>query len=221
MHPLFFGVIGVSGSKRFVHLCSLDTWSSRVDWLEWPRSNQAIRSMPYFWPPLPASVLQLPSFWLSLGFSCQLHTLLIATATAVATSSRAVGITLFTAIYATAFSQRIKVKLPSYVAAAAIKAGLPPTAVASFLRSFLASEGDPLRIPGSSSAIIAAATRGRQQAFADSVRVVFIIAVPFGLVACIACLFLGDVKETMNYRVDAPVEDLHKKNEKTGANGGV
>ena len=59
--------------------------------------------------------------------------------------------------------------------------------------------------------IIGAGVIALKQAFADSIRVVYIIAAPFGLVACIACLFLGDMKKTMNYRVDAPLEEMKAK----------
>lgn len=48
----------------------------------------------------------------------------------------------------------------------------------------------------------------KAQAFADSFRIVYIIAAPFGAVAAVAALWLGSVNMTMNYRVDAPVEKL-------------
>ena len=51
---------------------------------------------------------------------------LIATATAVTTSSRAVAATVFTAIYATSFSNRAAKLVPQYIAGAALSAGLPP-----------------------------------------------------------------------------------------------
>ena len=60
--------------------------------------------------------------------------------------------------------------------------------------------------------ILASGIVALKHAFADSVRVVFIIAAPFGAVGCVASLFMGDVKNTMNYRVDAPVEHLSAKN---------
>lgn len=137
---------------------------------------------------------------------------LIATATAVTTSSRAVAATVFTAIYAAAFSNRLDGKLPSYVAAAASQAGLPQSSLESFMQAFLGKDEAALsQIAGVSPSIISAAATALQQAFADSVRIVYIIAVPFGVIACVACCFLGDMKKTMNYRVDAPVEDLHAK----------
>lgn len=139
---------------------------------------------------------------------------LIATATAVTTSSRAIAATVFTAIYAAAFSTRLDKNLPNYVAAAAQKAGLPPTSIPAFIQALTSNNEAALgQVPGVSPSIIGAAVVALKQAFADSLRVVYIIAVPFGAVACIACFFLGDLKKTMNYRVDAPVEDLHAKHE--------
>jgi hypothetical protein len=137
---------------------------------------------------------------------------LIATATAVTTSSRAVAATVFTAIYVAAFTTRIDTKLPSYVAKAAIGAGLSPPNVPAFIKALTAKDNAALiAVPGVNPTIIGAAVVALKHAFADSVRVAYIIAVPFGVVACIACCFLGDMRKTMNYRVDAPLEDLSAK----------
>jgi len=139
---------------------------------------------------------------------------LIATATAVTTSSRAVAATVFTAIYAAAFSTRLEKKLPSYIAKAAQGAGLPVTSLEAFIKALTSNNTEDLgQVPGVSPSIIATAAVALKQAFADSLRVVYIIAIPFGAVACLACFFLGDMKATMNYRVDAPLEDLHAKHE--------
>ena len=145
---------------------------------------------------------------------------LIATATAVTVSCRAVGATVFTAIYAASFGDRFKTKLPAYVAEAALKAGLPLTSVKPFVEALAANNLPALsKIAGVNPTIIGAGVVALKQAFADSIRVVYIIAAPFGLVACIACLFLGDMKKTMDYRVDAPLEEMKAKihhNEKYG-----
>ncbi|KIW97424.1 uncharacterized protein Z519_01008 [Cladophialophora bantiana CBS 173.52] len=135
---------------------------------------------------------------------------LIATATACTTSSRAIAGAVFSGINAAAFNTRLKNYLPKYVAKAALAAGLPTASLPAFIQAL--TEGDTAalaQVSGVTSTIIAKGVRALQQAFADSLRIVFIIAVPFGVVACIACWFLGDLRETMNYRVDAPVEELH------------
>ncbi|KAK5455817.1 hypothetical protein LTS15_005134 [Exophiala xenobiotica] len=137
---------------------------------------------------------------------------LIATATAVTTSSRAIAAAIFTAIYAAAFDADLASKLPDYVAKAAGAAGLPTTSIPAFVEALASGDtGKLVNIPGISPSIIAQGVRALKQAFADSLRVVFIIAAPFGALACVGCLFLGDMRKTMNYHVDAPVEDLHAK----------
>lgn len=137
---------------------------------------------------------------------------LIATATAVTTSARAVAATVFTSIYTAAFTTRLDTKLPSYIAAAALKAGLPPSSVKEFVGDLANNQTALLpNIPGVTPVIIGAGVGGLKQAFADSLRVIYIIAAPFGVLACIACFFLGDMRKTMNYRVDAPVEDLRAR----------
>ncbi|KIW78982.1 hypothetical protein Z517_08822 [Fonsecaea pedrosoi CBS 271.37] len=137
---------------------------------------------------------------------------LIATATAVTTSSRAVAATVFTAIYAAALNTRLGTNIPNGVAGAAAKAGLPASSIPTFVEALAAGNTAALSsIPGVTPTIIAAGVAALKQAFADSIRVVYIIAAPFGALACIACLFLGDLRKTMNYVVDAPVEDLHAK----------
>lgn len=144
---------------------------------------------------------------------------LIATATAVTTSSRAVAATVFTAIYAATLTTGLTSKIPNYVAEAGAKAGLPASSIPAFVGALATNDPDALAaVPGISPAIIGLGVAALQQAFADSLRTIYIIAVPFGVLACIACCFLGDMRKTMNYRVDAPVEDLHAKHaHNTGA----
>ncbi len=137
---------------------------------------------------------------------------LIATATALTTSARAVSATVFTAIYAAALNTRLDKYIPSYVAKAALGAGLPQSSVHAFVEALSASDTAALKtIPGVTPIIINSGVVALKHALADGIRVVFMIAAPFGALACIACFFLGDLKETMNYHVDAPLEDLHAK----------
>ena len=136
---------------------------------------------------------------------------LIATATAVATSSRAVGGAVSTAIYAAALNNRLDKNLPGYISKAALAAGLPLSSVPAFVGALVSASSDLQGIPGVTPAVIGAGVVAQKHAFADSIRVVFIIAAPFGALACIGSLFLGDLRKTMNYRVDAPVENLHAK----------
>jgi hypothetical protein len=137
---------------------------------------------------------------------------LIATATAVTTSSRAVSATTFTAIYGAALTTRLNKYIPSYIGAAAENAGLPQSSLEAFVGALAIGDSISLSsIPGVTPTIINAGVVALKQAYADGLRVVYTIAAPFGALACIACFFLGDLTSVMNYAVDAPVEDLHVK----------
>lgn len=137
---------------------------------------------------------------------------LIATATSATTSARAIAGSVFSAIYATAVNTRLAEYLPKYIANAAVAAGLPATSIPDFVGALVEGNTAALgEIQGVSPEIVAQGVLALQHAYVDAIRVVFIIAAPFGAVACIGCYFLGDLKQTMNYHVDAPVEKLEVK----------
>ncbi|KAK5042927.1 hypothetical protein LTR84_012016 [Exophiala bonariae] len=137
---------------------------------------------------------------------------LIATATAITNSARAVGGTIFTAAYTSALSNSLSTKIPTYIADAAARAGLPGGSIATFIGAIVNGDAPALSgIPGVNSTIIQQGFLALEQAYADSLRLIYIIAAPFGIIACILCLFLGDLEKTMTYRVDAPIEDLHAR----------
>jgi hypothetical protein len=141
---------------------------------------------------------------------------LIATATAVTTSARAVAATIFTAVYSAAVTDRLDRFIPEYVGKAATGAGLPASSVPSFIAALSQENATALTVvPGISSTIIAAGSDGLKHAYADGLRAVYMIAAPFGALACIACFFLGD-RLHWNYHVDAPVEDLHYRHRGAG-----
>jgi hypothetical protein len=142
---------------------------------------------------------------------------LIATATALTTSTRSVATTVFTAIFAAALDVRLADYIPSYVAEAALGAGLPKSSLGAFIGALTANDAAALsNVPGVTPSIINLSVNALKNAFADGLRVVFIIAAPFGALACIACVFLGNMEDTMTYRVDAPMEDLNAKHHHGG-----
>lgn len=142
---------------------------------------------------------------------CTPHSL-IATATAVVTTARASAGAIAIAMYAAVFRTRIEEKLPAHIAEAAMTNGLSPDSVPGFVAAFLSNDTTVLsNTTGVTTSLIAASVVAMKQAYADSLRIVFIMAVPFGVVALIACYFLADINKLMNYGVDAPVEALHAK----------
>lgn len=134
----------------------------------------------------------------------------IGTVTAVTMTFRAIAATAFTAIYAAVLSNRLGSKIPADIPPAVVKAGLPPTSIPAFIEALTGANQTALAmVPGVNKAIIAAGSLALKQAWADSLRVIFIIAAACGAVACVACLFLADVTKQMDYHVDAPIEKLH------------
>ncbi|OQU98702.1 hypothetical protein CLAIMM_04446 [Cladophialophora immunda] len=137
---------------------------------------------------------------------------LIASASAVIVSARALSGTAFTAIFSVAFNNKLTSNLPHDVGRAAVIGGLPSTSISLFVEALAANNQTTLlQVPGVTPEIIRLGVAAVKQAFADSLRVVFIIAAPFGVLGLVCTLFLGDLRETMNYHVDAPVEVLHAK----------
>jgi hypothetical protein len=158
-----------------------------------------------------------------LGFGCPLVLIisgahlstphsLIATSTAVVASSRSLSGTIFTAIYAAVLNNKLSVNVPTKIASAALQSGLPKSSIDAFIAALVGQDSTALsKVRGVNPKIIGAGVAALRQAFADSLRPIYIIAAPFGAVACVLCLFLGDMTKTMNYHVDAPVEELYAK----------
>lgn len=139
---------------------------------------------------------------------------LIATATALVVSCRTLAASIFTAAYSTALSNRLNSYIPSYLAGAVAQAGLPPGSMGSFIGAFAGKDQAALaQIPGVTPRILSAATAAFQQAFADGVRVIYMIAAPIGAVGCILCLLLPSFQAIMDQKIEAPLEHVHKQRE--------
>ena len=131
-------------------------------------------------------------------------------------SARAVAGTMFIVGFGAALNDRLKTRLGAYIAAGGAKAGLPATSPPDFSSTLLGTHPTAVgQVAGVTPAIIAGGLAGMRQAFADSPRVIWNIVTPFGAVACIACLFTGHLRKTMNYRVDALAEKLHARTRAT------
>jgi hypothetical protein len=137
---------------------------------------------------------------------------LIATSTAVVTTTRATAGAIGLTMYAAVFRTRIEEKLPAYIAEAALINGLSPDSIPVFVGAFLSNDTAVLtNTTGVTPTMITASIVAMKQAYADSLRIIFIMAVPFGVAAIAACYFLANINKLMNYGVDAPVETLHAK----------
>jgi hypothetical protein len=145
---------------------------------------------------------------------------LIATSTSVVVSSRAVGAAIFTAIYVAAFQAQLKIHVPNDVVKVAVQAGLPAQSIGPFVAGISSNNITSIdALPGVTAAVIAAGHSAFNQAFADSLRVIFIISAAFGLLGCILCFGVSDVRLGMNYKVEAPMEELHASHHETKRRG--
>ncbi|KAF2008792.1 putative siderophore iron transporter [Aaosphaeria arxii CBS 175.79] len=137
---------------------------------------------------------------------------LIATATSVATSSRALCNTTFTSIYVAILTSRLSTSIPRHVPPAIILAGLPIDSVAGFMAALASGQLSALTsLPGVTPAVIEAGVAAYKQAYADSIRVLYIITAAITAVATIAAVFISNMRERMTNRIDAPVEEVLSK----------
>lgn len=135
----------------------------------------------------------------------------LATATALVASSRAIGISVFTAIFTVALNESMASKQAKWIPPAAIAAGVPSSVISEFVTDITSGNTNVSSIPGVTPQMVQAGKLAAQNATADALQNVFAIALPFGIIAIPMAYFLGSYKKTMNYIVEAPMEELHAK----------
>lgn len=146
----------------------------------------------------------------------------IGTVSALSLSSRFLGGSVGTTVYFNVFNGQISKKLPAYIAQAAIAAGLSPKTATAYVTAVLA---DPTgkaaaAIGGVTPAILGTAQLATQWAFVDSLRYVWYTSIPFGIISCVCCLFLPNIRQYMTNRVAvvSPIPSLISKSAMENAN---
>lgn len=132
---------------------------------------------------------------------------LIATTVALSLSIRVIGGSIGYTIYFNIFGEKLKKVLPTYIAGAIVKAGLPESDVMGFVGTFLTDPMSIMSAPGATPAIIAAATRGSQDAYSYALKYVWYTSVAFGVVAIVAACFLGNNRKYLTDRVAAKIRN--------------
>lgn len=125
----------------------------------------------------------------------------LATCVALSLTIRTLGGAIGTTIYFNVFEEKLKKKLPEYVAKYAIQAGLPIQEVETFIVTLVTAPDQITKIPGVTPAILNAAAIGSRWGYAESLKYVWLTSIPFGVIAIILCLFLGNTAEYMTDRV--------------------
>jgi hypothetical protein len=135
----------------------------------------------------------------------------LATATALVASARAIGISVFTAIFTVALNESMASKQAKWIPPAAVAAGVPSSAIPEFVAAIASGNSSVSAIPSVTTQMIQAGILASQNATADALQIVFAIALVFGVIAIPMAYYLGSYRNTMNYVVEAPMEELHAK----------
>jgi hypothetical protein len=126
----------------------------------------------------------------------------IGTTSALSLSSRFLGGSIGTAIYFNVFNTRLKARLPLYVGNAAVSAGLSQAQVPALVMALTSLDPTTAsQVQGATPAVLKAAQYALQWAYADSLRYVWYVSIPFGVVATICCLFLPNIRRFMTNKV--------------------
>ena len=125
----------------------------------------------------------------------------IATTVALSISVRVIGGSIGFTIFYNVFINKITTLLPLRIATYAIKAGLPLPSAPLFVKAYLLDPKVLSKIPGVTPAVLEAAALGSRWAYSDSLAYVWYTSIPFGILAIVACLFLGNIRRYMTNRI--------------------
>ncbi|KIW78953.1 hypothetical protein Z517_08793 [Fonsecaea pedrosoi CBS 271.37] len=104
-----------------------------------------------------------------------------------------------TAVYSSIFSSRSADKVPAYVAAAALRNGLPSSSVDQLLGAMLTATGGPVTdVPGYTAEIGVAVSHAVKSAYVASFRYVWLSSIAFGAVSLICTIFVKDLSHQLN-----------------------
>ncbi|KAF2643569.1 MFS general substrate transporter [Massarina eburnea CBS 473.64] len=126
---------------------------------------------------------------------------LITTAAALSLSIRTVGGSIGYSIYYNIFATKLTQKLPTYVAEYALKAGLPASSLEAFVSTFITTPEEVGRVPGVTPEVLAAAAKGAQWAYSQSIKYVWLTSIAFGSMAIVCTVLLPSTRKYQTNRV--------------------
>ncbi|OCK83985.1 MFS general substrate transporter [Lepidopterella palustris CBS 459.81] len=125
----------------------------------------------------------------------------IATVVSISNALRFLGGAVGYSIYYAIFNGKIKAKLPTAVANAAAMAGLPLASIQTFVGVFLTEPTKLATVPGVTPQVIAAAGMAAKEAYAESIKYVWLSTIPFGVLCIAGVLIMGSNKKYQTNRV--------------------
>ncbi|CAK1367690.1 unnamed protein product [Cercospora beticola] len=132
----------------------------------------------------------------------------IGTVGALSLSVRFVGGSIGTSIFFNIFLTRFTRFLPEFVGAAAVQSGVTDEQTIIAIITAYASQvpGAAAAIEGISASTVAATQYASQMAYSEALKMVWYATIPFGVVSCIACAFLPNIRQFMTSKVAV---DIH------------
>lgn len=126
---------------------------------------------------------------------------LLATTAALSLSIRTLGGSIGYTIYLAVFTNKLTTNLPALVSRYVSDAGLPAADLEAFVTTFLTDPTNIADAPGYSEEIALAATMGSRWAYAESLKWVWVVSIPFGILAMVACFFVPPIKKWQTKRI--------------------
>jgi hypothetical protein len=112
------------------------------------------------------------------------------------------------AVYTTVLSNRLTSTISTQVPAAVLKAGLPTTSVAEFIKAFSVGTPDAFQaVPGITANILAVGTRAYKVANADAFKTVYLTTIAFSALAVVLTFFSPNTDDLMSGKVAATLHN--------------
>lgn len=131
----------------------------------------------------------------------------VGTVGALSLSVRFLGGSIGTSIYFNVFFNKFKAYLPALVGAAAVKNGADQQMAVALVEAYASQvPGAAAMVPGVTDAMVAATQYQSQWAYAEALKYVWYTTIPFGVISCICCAFLPNIRKFMTSKVAV---DIH------------
>jgi hypothetical protein len=144
----------------------------------------------------------------------------IGIATGLAITARSIGGSIGTAIYSTILSSKLQHYLVPDAATPLARAGVNPAEIPTILGALLSGDATNPAVTEQSPAILVIAVNGIKQAYAHSFRVVYLVAIAFGVVGTVCVAFSANVDHLMTGTVDIKLDEGAKIKAHTDTGGG-
>jgi hypothetical protein len=130
----------------------------------------------------------------------------IGIATALAVTARNIGGSVGQVIYISIFTDRLKAGIVKYVVYPLLAAGVSPTIIEQVAEAFTGA-GPASALAPLTPAQLGIGISGVKNAFAHSLRTVYLVSVAFGVIGTVVVCFCKNVDEHMTNKVDIKLDE--------------